>query len=257
MIKITSFLFLICIIFPSINQGTMEVDLGYNKATNKFEKYNDNGFSLRCTFSNAINNSVFFRWQASFQYISFYSNTYNDSFQMSSGLDGPTIKVTNSEDGYIVQGGLRFIPELGLFQNKGIFKPYTGLGIGFGYFSETTTYEDPDDSWFDDEDDYFSLDDIEHYQTNFIYSLEFGANLIFPKKNDIGLDFGIRYNMAPKIKSINSYKAEDDNKDGTIDGGVKKFGSKINADYYIYYIGVSFPFDFDNAKNKPKSGKLI
>ena len=69
---------------------------------------------------------------------------------MSSGLDGPTIKVTNSESGYIFQGGLRFIPELGLFQDKGIFKPYTGVGIGFGHFNEITEYEDPDIGWFYD-----------------------------------------------------------------------------------------------------------
>jgi len=176
---------------------------------------------------------------------------------MSSGRDGPSIEVTNSEDGYIFQGGLRFIPELGLFQNKGIFKPYTGLGVGFGYFNEITTYEDPDAGWFDDEDDYFSLDDIEHHQTNFIYSLEFGANFIFPKTKGIGLDFGVRYNMAPKIKSVNIYEAEDSNNDGTIDGGVKKFGDKINADYYIYYIGVSFPLNFNDSKSKKNSGKLI
>ena len=73
MIRRISLLFLLCMVFPSIDEGSIEIDLGYNKATNNFEKYNDNGFSLRCTFSNSINKSDFFRWQASFQYISFYS----------------------------------------------------------------------------------------------------------------------------------------------------------------------------------------
>mgnify|MGYP001136839307 CR=1 FL=1 len=258
MIRIIISILLISILFPSIDDASIEVDLGYNKANQEFEKYNDNGFTIRCTLSNNIKNSKFFRWQASFQYISFYSNTYNDSFQMSSGLDGPTIKVTNSESGYIFQGGLRFIPELGLFQDKGIFKPYTGVGIGFGHFNEITEYEDPDSDWFDDEDDYFSLDDIEHQQTNFVYSIEFGANFMFSKTKQIGLDLGIRYNMAPKIISTNVLAAEDSNSDGTIDGGISNLGTRINADYYTYYIGVSFSLNFDDDdREESKPGKRI
>ena len=97
---------------------------------------------------------------------------------MASGDDGPSIKVTNAEDGYIFQGGLKFIPELGLFQNKGIFKPYATLGLGFGYFLEYTKYEDPDNycdlwSWLQcGEEGGLRLDDIEQDEFNFIYSIK-------------------------------------------------------------------------------------
>ena len=102
---------------------------------------------------------------------------------MGSGNDGPEIDVTNSENGYILQGGLRFTPELGLFKDKGIFKPYIATLIGLGYFNETTVYEDPDNwEWpMGNDDDGWQLDDIEHQQFNFIYSIEFGSNLNFQK----------------------------------------------------------------------------
>ena len=208
-------LFLISTIVALDSSGYIEVDIGRNFANGEYEKYNDDGFTIRATYSNNISSSDFFRWQASGQYISFYSNTYYDEFQMASGGPGPSIKVTNSEDGYIFQGGLKFIPELGLFQDKGIFKPYATLGLGFGYFLEYTTYEDPDNycatwSWWEECDDQggLSLDDIEQDEFNFIYSIELGANFIIPKWNNGGFDFGVRYNMSPKMKPVFSYKVD-------------------------------------------------
>ena len=76
-----------------------EIDIGYNRANGEFDKYNDDGFSIRFTYSNNINSSEFFRWQASFQYISFYSDTWADCLSLGSGDCGPSIDVTNSENG--------------------------------------------------------------------------------------------------------------------------------------------------------------
>ena len=115
-----SIIYLISFVFCFVSDGHFEVDFGYNVANGEYEKYNDDGFTIRTTYSNNIRESNFFRWQVSFQYISFYSNTYYDEFQMTSGGSGPSIKVTNSEDGYIFQGGLKFIPDLGLFQKHNL-----------------------------------------------------------------------------------------------------------------------------------------
>ena len=176
---------------------------------------------------------------------------------MASGNGGPSIEITNSEDGYIFQGGLKFIPDLGLFQDKGIFKPYTTLGLGFGYFLEYTKYEDPDitGSWCldwnlscEDEGSAFRLDDIEDDEFNFIYSIELGANFIIPKWNNGGFDFGVRYTMSPKMKPVYSYEVNE-NED------VNRLADKINADYITFYIGGSWPINNSekkrNKKNKP------
>ena len=114
-----------------------EIDIGYNRANGEFDKYNDDGFSIRFTYSNNINSSEFFRWQASFQYISFYSDTWADCLSLGSGDCGPSIDVTNSENGYTIQGGLRFTPEKGLFGEKSLFKPYATLNVGGIYSSPT------------------------------------------------------------------------------------------------------------------------
>ena len=45
------------------NISFLEVDLGYNVATGLFEKYTDNGISVRVNYSQKIANSDFFRWQ--------------------------------------------------------------------------------------------------------------------------------------------------------------------------------------------------
>ena len=244
-----SIIFLTSFIFCFDSNGYFEVDLGYNVANGEYEKYNDDGFTIRATYSNNIRESDFFRWQVSFQYISFYSHTYDDEFQMTSGNSGPTIRVTNSEDGFIFQGGLKFIPDLGLFQKKGIFKPYATLGVGLGYFLEYTKYEDPDTYSFlqNDGSSPFRLDDIEDQEFNFMYSIEFGANFLIPKWNNGGFDFGIRYNMSPKMKPITSYECSGSCADGDI---VEKFSNKINADYITVYFGGTWPLNMGEKKDK-------
>jgi len=251
---LVSIVFLTSLIFSFDSDGYFEVDFGYNVANGEYEKYNDDGFTIRATYSNNIASSDFFRWQVSGQYISFYSHTYDDSFQMATGNHGPSIKVTNSEDGYIFQGGLKFIPELGLFQDKGIFKPYATLGLGFAYFLEYTKYEDPDTySFFQDDGSEFRLDDIEEDEFNFMYSIEFGANFILPKWNNGGFDFGIRYNMSPKMKPITSYQCGDACNDGDT---VEKFSNKINADYITIYFGGTWPIN-NSERKKNKHNKPI
>lgn len=236
-----------------------EIDIGYNRANGEFDKYNDDGLSIRFTYSKNFKNSNFLRWQASFQYISFYSDTWADCLSLGSGDCGPSIDVTNSENGYTIQGGLRFTPEKGLFGENSLFKPYATFNMGGIYLQEKTEYSDPDnfwDSWdcwlttdpqCDNNYDYFNLDDIEDYRINFIYSIEFGFNFSFPKSKGYGLDMGLRYNMIPKIKKIEQYIPADDN----IEANVLNFGSKIDADYMTFYIGVNLPFK-NFSKNRGK-----
>ena len=252
--KIISSFFLLSFMFAQYT----EVNLGYNRANGEFDKYNDDGFSIRFVYSNNIKNSNFLRWQASFQYISFYSDTWNDCLSLGSGDCGPTIDVTNSENGYTLQGGLRFTPEKGLFGQKSLFKPYISFNIGGIYLQEKTEYSDPDDvwgswpGWDSPQYNFFNLDDIEDYRINFIYSLEFGYNFSFPKSKGYAIDIGMRYNMIPKIEKTEQYINEDD----TIEADVLNFGNKIDADYMTFYIGVSIPTGYLNNKKSSKLASL-
>jgi len=260
-----NFYIITCLLISSIlafsSGGYMELDLGKNITNGEYEKYNDDGFTIRVAYSNNIDSSDFFRWQVSGQYISFYSNTYYDEFAMASGAPGPSIKVTNAEDGYIFQGGIKFIPELGLFQNKGIFKPYATAGLGFGYFLEYTKYEDPDvngswcaiwDWWCDDDGgSLFRLDDIEQDEFNFMYSIELGANFIIPKWGDGGFDFGVRYTMSPKMKPIYAYEVNANAEE------LSRFANKINADYITIYFGGTWPIRTEDRRKTKSVNKPI
>ena len=250
--KITCLIFLLSFISAQYT----EVNLGYNRANGEFDKYSDDGFSIRFTYSNNIKNSDFFRWQASFQYISFYSDTWADCLSLGSGDCGPTIDITNSEDGYTLQGGLRFTPEKGLFGQKSLFKPYVSFNVGGIYLQEKTRYYDPDNNWQswlnNNGYSFFNLDDIEDYRINFIYSIEFGYNFSFPKSKGYALDVGMRYNMIPEIEKIEQYINEDD----TIEADVLNFGNKIDADYMTFYIGVSIPTGTLKKKNSSKLASL-
>ena len=252
--KIISSFFLLSFMFAQYT----EVNFGYNRANGEFDKYNDDGFSIRFAYSNNIKNSNFLRWQASFQYISFYSDTWNDCLSLGSGDCGPTIDVTNSENGYTLQGGLRFTPEKGLFGQKSLFKPYISFNIVGIYLQEKTEYSDPDDvwgswpGWDSPQYNFFNLDDIEDYRINFIYSLEFGYNFSFPKSKGYAIDIGMRYNMIPKIEKTEQYINEDD----TIEADVLNFGNKIDADYMTFYIGVSIPTGYLNNKKSSKLASL-
>ena len=241
-------LILVSLSFPQY----VEIDLGYNRSNGALDKYTDDGISIRLSYSNNIKDSNFFRWQGSFQFISFYSDKDQSCIPIGVGEDqecGPTIDITNTERGYTVQGGLRFTPEEGLFQNNSVFKPYAAFNIGAIYLQEKTEYSDPDANWFDNEEDYFTLDDIEDYRFNFIYSIEFGSNFNFKKWDGIGLDLGIRYNMCPSLDKTEQYVPENE---------PESFKKKIDADYYTVYLGVSIDLGRMQIKNeKTDKGKHI
>lgn len=253
--------YIICflfIIFSPTYAQYFEIDIGYNNSNGTFEKYTDDGFSLRATYSNNISDSKFFRWQGSFQYISFYSDTWGDELALGSGGDGPDIDVTNSENGYTAQGGVRFTPERGLFKKASIFKPYSTINLGVIYLQEKTVYSDPDDNWNnwtgwtsnggEYNNNGFNLDDIEDYRFNFIYSIEFGSNFNFKKWKGYGIDLGVRYNMCPSIKKTEQYMPE-------TDGQTEKLKYKLDAAYYTIYFGVTFNLTAIN-KNKQNTTKI-
>ena len=58
---------------------------------------------------------------------------------MESGYPGPMVDVVNSEQAYIINGGLRLSAEDGLF-NNGSFVPYVGASMGLAFFRETTRW---------------------------------------------------------------------------------------------------------------------
>jgi len=251
MIKTYKILFLLIIYNFCFSQYT-EFNFGYNRSNGEFEKYTDDGFSIRASYSNNIKNSDYFRWQGSFQYISFYRDKWQDSIALQSGNDGPSIDVTNSENGYTIQGGIRFTPERGFFQQSSIFKPYASFNIGAIYLQEKTIYSDPDDlwdGWGDNGNDYFTLDDIEDYRFNFIYSVELGTNFNFKNTDGFGLDLGIRYNMCPKIRLTEDIDWEIDS-----DGNAIRFDlkDKLNAAYYTVYIGVTMDLHILSKKNSAR-----
>ena len=122
-----------------------EIVIGTNYPTAHYDKYADRGFSARFTHSRAFNRKndlaeSLFKWQVGVQYISFRSSTWYDSFTMESGDQGPSVEVTNSEQGYVVNGGFRFAASNGLSSN-GNFRPYVGGLVGMSFFNEKTYYD--------------------------------------------------------------------------------------------------------------------
>ena len=70
-------IYFVLVLFSFNYAQYFEVDIGYNRSNGAFEKYTDDGLSLRATYSNNIKSSKFFRWQGSFQYISFYNDNFD------------------------------------------------------------------------------------------------------------------------------------------------------------------------------------
>ena len=230
--------------FTAYDDDRFEVDLGYNYVTGNFDNYNDNGLSIRVSYTSSIQSLEYFRWQASFQYINFRNDYYSEVYSNESGTNSFYFDLTNSQDAYILQGGLRFSPDRGLFNNNGFFRPYASFGIGLGCFIETTYYEEPQ-TWLDlflDESQAYFLEDIEDFNIDIIYSIDLGFNIVPNNWNGKGIDIGIRYNMAPNINSYENYIFDTD-EDGFINGHINALGETLNADYHTYYIGMTFPID--------------
>ena len=222
--------------------GSFEVGLGTNTPTGQFDKYADDGFSIRFSFAKNIDNSDFFKWQVGAQYMQFRSDRFTDQFNMESGNPGPTVDVVNSEQAYVINGGLRLSGEDGLF-NNGLFVPYIGARLGLAFFRETTRWS-WNSYWSDCNiileillDDYDCNDSDFSYEVNDrgtepIFSLDLGTNIYFGEDSDHGLDIGIRYNMVTGLKrpDILYYDVNDETYHSYI-------LDKLQADYYTIYIG--------------------
>ena len=117
----------------------IEIDIGSNYPTGLFDKYAGSGVSFRLAYSKSFENNGLFKWQVGGQYISFRRDYYQDNFSMDSGNEGPSVDVTNSEQAYMINGGLRLTATNGLNKN-GNFRPYIGVMAGLAFFNETSTW---------------------------------------------------------------------------------------------------------------------
>ena len=270
------FFFITSFLFPQLNSTKAELvefDFGRNIPTGEFDKYAEPGFSVRVAYSKSFNNNGLFKWQVGGQYILFKNNYYYDNFEMSSGTTGPSVDVNNSEQAYIINGGVRLTATNGLLKNTN-FRPYVGASIGLAFFSETTTWSWDDNSnncnldnfwiWmvgtvFDLCEDDNNMHDVLHRNIEPIFSLDIGSNLFFSEKHKFGVDLGIRYNMVTGLKRPeNVYELSTDN-DGIFQTTHASIANKLQADYYTWYIGISIKLD-SNRKQKRKhrsQGKLI
>ena len=249
MIKIAfiTFLLIQSAAFCYDDYGDLEIDIGYNYPTGDFDKYAANGISFRCNYSHPINGSKYLKWQTGAQYINFERNHYIDNFTMDSGFSGPSVNVLNSEQVFIVNGGVRFTREQGIF-NSGTIKPYFGSNLGVAFFSETTRWSwnntlCPDNFlvWLflndlcDDDNDN-SMVDYNDSKLRLLFNLDFGLNIIFNKHKNSGLDIGVRYNVIPDLNKYSSQYSEAENGDDVF----SYISRSINADYYTFYIGWSY-----------------
>ena len=264
-ILVAFFILPVSILFSSSNDGTgiMEVDIGRNYPTGVFDKYAEDGTSLRLSYSKSFKNNHLFKWQAGFQYISFRKHRYTDEFSMISGNEGPPVDVTNSEDGYIGNAGLRFTAQNGLSQ-KGLFRPYVGASLGIAAFRETTRWEWDNGPWGNECDnggfisnliisilaqdfDFCNGDDSMHRtndsRTKAVFTLDLGTNIFFNPSNNVGMDIGVRYNIIPGIKKTESINDQDN--------AIHQYITKnLQVDYYTFYIGVSIAMN--SAKKETK-----
>jgi len=266
-ILIIFFIFSISTLFSNSNDGTgmIEVDIGRNYPTGVFDKYTDDGTSLKFSYSKSFKDNHLFKWQAGFQYISFRTDRYTDQFLMNSGLEGPPVNVTNSEDGYIGNAGVRFTAQRGL-SNKGLFRPYVGISVGFAAFRETTRWEWDSGYWgnndcesdgfiniilslltqdFDLCDDNDGMHRVDDSRTEPVFTLDLGTNIFFNTIHNVGLDIGVRYNMVTGLKKPQTVYDYSNNVHEYITKG-------LQADYYTLYIGVSVAMNSPNKKSRNK-----
>ena len=248
MIKNTAY---ICIALTSVifSKSFLEIDFGHHSPQGSFDKYSEPGFSFRASYSWPDSRRAHIKYDFSIQYLHFNSESWIDNSSY-------PITVTNSDQ----STGFLFGPRLMSPTSRGAIRPYIGFKGGFFIFSETMKYEWEDNSdgldWAclffnlaDSDDDYNCYDDNSGSVTNNLDAefylgaiFEMGSNI---KINDnLGLDFGLQYNIIPALEAIeSSYAFEDDDDSDELDSmnvTVTQIAKTINADYITFYIGCYF-----------------
>ena len=244
-------LYILFFYFPvfMISQHYIEIDFGYHNPQGYFDKYNDSGFSFRGTYSKIDPIKTHLRYDFSFQFLQFKSDSWSDN-----SLGYPAT-ITNSEQSV----GFFFGPRLMSSTRRGILRPYIGIKGGFIVFSETMSWEwqdynnSSDLDWLcilfeilDDDDDWdCNNNPNEASRTldskfNFGAIFEIGANI--KVDNSWGFDFGVQYNLIPALKRSDEFNYNIDEDILYID----QISKTINADYVTFYTG--FHFNLNNNK---------
>ena len=272
--KTFKLLLLICLAtfaFPDSFYGRLpilEITIGENHPTGLYDKYADSGFSARLAYSRQFKNNEYFRGQYGFQYIHFDSDRTTTNFTLDNGVIGPSIDLTRTERALLLNAGIRFSMNDGIYDN-GYFRPYIGGYLGFASFQDATRYDWSDNDCDDQNFFVFIVDlildtefscigdndgnqstTVHDKRTSAFYSVEMGANIHFPKTDNsgLGLDFGIRYNMIPGLeRSETSY--DDSNNE------ISVLSRKLEANYYTYYVGIFLLLDRYSGKSRKKKPK--
>jgi len=270
MFYVLSLLIFISFSYTSDKAELLEISFGTNRPTGDFgDRYADDGFSFRASYSKSFENNGLFKYQFGGQYIHFSTNYDTDQFTMNSGAQGPLVNVRNREQAYLFSTGLRLTATNGIAQ-KGMFRPYVGGSIGLAFFSEKTRWDWGNSLNYDectgagiilsillqnyscgDDDSY--MEDTIHSNIEPVFTLDLGSNLFFKENQKIGVDIGVRYNMVTGLKKPTVvYDYINDTHSYIID--------KLKVDYYTLYFGLSFKLDplrKDKRKNKRAKGRHI
>jgi len=236
--KILLFIFFISNIYAEVYNPEFLAIIGQNYPNGKYDLYVDNGPSYGIEYSgDFFNEDVPLRWNIQYHRINFYNDTYKE--------DG--LEIVDSEDANMLLFGLKFIPKLGIADNKRII-PYIGASLGYSRFSETTNY-----IWGNCDSFTGQIVDIIIGDTNFacdlaedaqndkvtyhnvnspIFIIDLGVNLKFKKHEKFSLNAGVKYSYVDKL-----YQPQTDLiNDGS---ALKAISRTINADFYAYYIGIT------------------
>ena len=240
---------IIIIISTLIFPQSLELDFGWHNPQGSFDKYNEPGASFRATYSN-IGSKEHVKYDFSFQYLNFMSDTWieNPSYPMT---------VTHSEQSW----GILYGPRIMSPTRSGVIRPYFGLKGGFFIFSETMKYEWQNElnGWdlaclffevLDDDDEFDCLDDQDNSYANTLDTrfylgaiFEMGTNIKI--NENMGLDFGVQYNMIPNLRAIDSNYLENSENQSL---QITQIARSIKADYVTFYLGMYFNLNSDGAK---------
>ena len=240
---------IIIVIFTFIFPQTLELDFGWHNPQGSFDKYNEPGTSFRATYS-SIGAKEHIKYDLSVQYLNFMSDMWieNPSYPMT---------VTHSEESW----GILYGPRVMSPTRKGAIRPYFGIKGGIFIFSETMKYEWEDEwngfDWaclffelFDDDSDIHCFENNINEYSNTLDSrfylgaiFEVGTNIKI--NNNMGLDFGIQYNIIPNLRAIDSDYLEDPDNQSL---QVTQIARSINADYVTFYLGLYFNLNNDGVK---------